>query len=324
MRQCNSHFKNSNALSQGPLEETDEDTIGNSTLSQEEDDGLSLFVPGEEVEGTHTAPNAEENLNQVIAAIDPILPNWESPRGGGKTRVTMRKRRKRGRVNHVIVYDYRVGITDANRPADEVSQKDTSAIALHGQPLNSTRGLAKKLYQKGVSAYNDSAADIENAGNEAILSNLMIKWFQIVHAIDNFPPGEEPLPGTYDCRLCHKDLSRFHHTYGHTHSCTKKQALEKAGKLVDALYLMSQPCNYQECDHQVNLHTFVDCREVFSTLKERGEHTRSHVRTMKKQNDNGNKVITCFFGDCAANPQGGRLRRDGPEFLSDEDRLSHL
>lgn len=45
---------------------------------------------------------------------------------------------------------------------------------------------------------------------------------------------------------------------------------------------------------------------------------------MRKKDAYGQWVQTCFFGDCAQNPEGGRLNRDGPDFISKDELLEHL
>lgn len=36
------------------------------------------------------------------------------------------------------------------------------------------------------------------------------------------------------------------------------------------------------------------------------------------------KQLSCFFGSCASNPEGGRLHRGGPTFSSEQERLLHV
>ncbi|KAK1772721.1 hypothetical protein QBC33DRAFT_522306 [Phialemonium atrogriseum] len=56
-------------------------------------------------------------------------------------------------------------------------------------------------FRKGVS-YEDMQVDMKHHENdEAGMSEYMTLWYSISHRIDDFRPGQEPLPGTYTCRL---------------------------------------------------------------------------------------------------------------------------
>ncbi|EUC39123.1 hypothetical protein COCCADRAFT_81378 [Bipolaris zeicola 26-R-13] len=215
--------------------------------------------------------------------------------------------------------------TSTSTPIDTVLASASSQIALHSRPVD-VRGSLKNrtLIQRGNSAYDDFLADIEAKETESEISQCMIRWYSVCHRPDEFPVGEEPLPGTYNCRFCGEDLSQFHHAHEHTRACAREDASVKAQVLLDTLAPLHQPCQYQTCGSKGTFGQFVVCGETFTTEKDRGEHMRGHVRTMTKKNAANEKVPTCFFGACAANPQGGRLRRDGPDFANEHERLAHV
>jgi hypothetical protein len=195
---------------------------------------------------------------------------------------------------------------------------------LHGRPVE-VRGTLKNraLVPKGASAYDNLIVEVEDK-TEAEMNDIMARWYSVCHSIGSFPPGEEPFPGTYDCRFCSKELSTVHHDYEHTRACAKEHALVQAQALLDSVSPLDQPCQYQTCGNKERLGQFVVCGATFDTAAKRGEHVRQHVRSMTKKDNNGEKVSTCFYGSCATNPEGGRLRRNGPDFLDDKERLAHM
>ena len=196
---------------------------------------------------------------------------------------------------------------------------------LHGLPPQIVgRGGNRSMMIKGNSAYNDMQAEIDGAGdNDASISKCLISWYSITHGIDDFFSGQEPHAGTFECRFCGKDLHQCHHTYEHVFSCAKKDARSQAERLREEVFPLDRPCEYQRCGERASFGQFVPCGETFRTMKEQGEHMRSHMRTMTKTVQ-GVKKPTCFFKSCARNPQGGRLNRDGPDFDSQDDLLHHL
>ncbi|EME47690.1 hypothetical protein DOTSEDRAFT_32084 [Dothistroma septosporum NZE10] len=205
------------------------------------------------------------------------------------------------------------------------ASENTQSMRLHGLPPDVFGKGKNRVLLKGQSAYDDMNAELAGAeGDEAALCDTMLRWFNVAHPIDAFPLGEQPLPGTYDCHFCGKDLAKIHHAHEHTRACAEADATSRSKQLLQAACPPEQACQYQECGTGPAFKTFVDCGKTFSNSKDKGEHMRNHVRSMTKKNAHGSKVPTCFFGDCASNPEGGRLRRDGPDFDSPEDLLAHM
>ncbi|OIW27657.1 hypothetical protein CONLIGDRAFT_443613 [Coniochaeta ligniaria NRRL 30616] len=77
------------------------------------------------------------------------------------------------------------------------------------------------------------------------------------------------------------------------------------------------------CGSGVDRGTFIQCVKVFSTLVEKANRVRNHVRYMEKTLGDGQRVLQCYFGDCAVNP-GSQKSREGTVFTSEEERLGHL
>jgi hypothetical protein len=196
-------------------------------------------------------------------------------------------------------------------------------MALHGRARDLRGRGQNRVHTKGISACNDFLVelDLDGSTSENKINECLIKWFSICHGISGFPSGEEPSPGTFDCPFCGLSLDTVHHAHEHTHACARDDAEKRAQQLLDTYTLIDQPCRYQRCGIKENLGEFVTCGETFTSEKDRGEHMREHVRSMMKKDDDGNKVPTCFFRDCASNPKGGRLNRDGPDFASTDDDL---
>jgi hypothetical protein len=119
---------------------------------------------------------------------------------------------------------------------------------------------------------------------------------------------------SYNSRFYGEDLAQFHHAYEHTRACA----------MLDSLCPLDSPCLYKYCGSKATFRQFATCNETFTTAKERGEHMRSHMSIMTKKDANDVKVPTCFSGDCALNPEQGRLNRKGPDFAGEEEQLAHL
>lgn len=173
---------------------------------------------------------------------------------------------------------------------------DSRSTRRHGMPETNAPGRGvNRIFRKGVSAYNDFLADLNNYGNdEASLASRMMQWYKITHGIDDFPPGQEPLPGTFDCRLCGRDLTTVHKAYDHVQACSKQDASKMAEHLLAQRCPLNRPCTYQRCGHGSQFKQFVLCRETHTSFRAMGEHMREHVRSMTKKKE-GRKVLTCFF-----------------------------
>ncbi|KAK3486994.1 hypothetical protein B0T13DRAFT_408041, partial [Neurospora crassa] len=207
---------------------------------------------------------------------------------------------------------------------DEVGQDVFAAIRRHNVTTQrSKRGIHRIKYPV-TSAYKDMLEELDQAqGSETQTANVMMKWFKIRHGIDDFPPGEEPLPGQYKCRFCYQDLTQVHKAHEHVHSCAKKNELGIQKILLKAICPLDQPCCYQKCGHGTQHLHFVPCAATFANMR-LGEHYRTHIRTMTKTLPDKTKQSSCFFGSCASNPEGGRLHRGGPTFSSEQERFLHV
>jgi hypothetical protein len=283
-------------------------------------DESSLFVPENGDATTATFVTPEDAIELALDMIDPRL------RGGDLSSEGEEEEEEQEES-----MDDMVGAEDSYGGVliheDQINSTPSTSTALHGMP-NDVRGSLKNrfLTKRGCSAYNDFLAELENAwqGTEADTSACLIRWYSVCHSIDQFPPGEEPIPGTFSCRFCGKDMSDIHHPYEHTRACAKKDAAVRAQALLDSASPLDQPCQYQICGNKETFGEFVTCDQTFGTIAKRGEHMRSHVRTMTKKGNDGTKVPTCFFGACASNPKGGRLNRGGPDFADEDEQLAHV
>lgn len=301
---------------------SDDSSLDNVQSNRDRDDS-PLFVAEDEIFDATDPFAPEDTVDQALDLIDPRL------RGDSEDHMP---------IEEEEFFNEMLGKEDTPDPSptDTVQSPTTTAsaadtggdtpdMALHGRPNNVRSTLKNRvLSKKGCSAYNDMLADLESKETEADISECMISWYKVCHPIDYFPLGEEPVPGTFDCHFCGEDLSQYHHAYEHTYACAKEAATARAQALLDSLCPLDQPCQYQVCGNKANFGRFVACNQTFKTAAERGEHMRSHIRTMSKKDTNGNKVPTCFFGDCASNPERGRLNRNGPDFAGELERLAHV
>lgn len=213
--------------------------------------------------------------------------------------------------------------TDNIQSAEEIDNTldDSRQMALHGQSLDNLRSLKKYAQStKGHSAYNDMVEDVSACETEGQVCAVLMQWYSICHPIDAFNIGEEPFPGSYDCRFCGEDLNEPHHAHEHTYACAKEAATQEATRILDMASSPTVPCQFQ----LARKGKFILCGAVFTSHDERGEHMRSHIRYMTKRDDDGENHITCYFGGCAVNPRIGRFARDGPDFIDEQDRTVYL
>lgn len=209
-----------------------------------------------------------------------------------------------------------------NTPTDSTS----SAMRLHGVPTDggrNGRGVQRQGI-KGLSAYQDMQQEMDDVGEDSsALANIMTRWFSIIHGLDDFRLGEEPLPGTFLCRFFGMGLEQAKSPTKHASECAMREAVKEGTRLLGKLSPVSQVCQFVSCGSGVDRGTFIQCGEGFSTQKDKAQHARAHLRKMEKTLDDGQKVLLCYFGNCAVNP-GSRKKREGTVFTSEEERLMHL
>jgi hypothetical protein len=118
----------------------------------------------------------------------------------------------------------------------------------------------------------------------------------------------------------------FHHSYEHTQTCAKEAATTKPKNLPASPNSLDEPFQYQACGSRATFGQLVTCDNSFATAAHEGDHMRGPVRTMKKKDRDrsGAKDPTCFFGNCASKPEGGRLNRGDPDTARDDEQLAHV
>lgn len=149
---------------------------------------------------------------------------------------------------------------------DGVGEYDVfAAIRRHNVTTQrSKRGIHRIKYPV-TSAYKDMLEELDQAqGSETHTADVIIKWFKICHGIDDFAPGEEPLPGQYKCRFCYQDLTQVNKPHEHVHSCAKTNELGIQKILLEAICPLDQPCCYQKCGHGTQHLQFVPCAATFA------------------------------------------------------------
>jgi hypothetical protein len=207
-----------------------------------------------------------------------------------------------------------------------VAANDDSSMRLHGTSghFDEYKGSSKSQVKKISPNYGISRSFVGSGIGDPLLKLLTsdmdeeeqckgaIQVFSTLHPHDAFYAGEEPFPGTYDCRFCGLDLVGKHHPSHHVHSCAKIDAVDSAKRLLDQKYPYQLPCTYQACGFEDTRGQFVTCNHVSATREEFWDHARYHLKGMKKTlKQDKSKVLSCFFGQCATHPENGRLYRGG-------------
>ncbi|KAM0327377.1 hypothetical protein ACHAPQ_007393 [Fusarium lateritium] len=90
-----------------------------------------------------------------------------------------------------------VSLQTAASPHESITRR------VHGRGTSRVTG-------RGVSAYNDMKNELAMLEDDPEAhSACMIKWFTIAHPIDQFPPGQEPVIGTYLCCAKNPETGRI-------------------------------------------------------------------------------------------------------------------
>lgn len=117
---------------------------------------------------------------------------------------------------------------DVQSGSPDVSQANMSATGarLHGLPGTWRSGIQRP---SSVSAYNNFSADVAQQGkDDAAICAEVQRWMRVVHPINQFEPGREPEPGSFNCRFCDLDLRPLKERVYHVHQCSQKEATARA------------------------------------------------------------------------------------------------
>jgi hypothetical protein len=119
------------------------------------------------------------------------------------------------------------------------------AEAFNTDAVNSSEGLLTKLRQTQRSKTITMAVTILDSVSEELLkdettltdsrlANLMVSSFRHMFPSDSFFPGQEPLPGTTNCRFCNQDfLADNKRRAAHAFWCSKKAMMKE---IMDTIY----------------------------------------------------------------------------------------
>ena len=100
-------------------------------------------------------------------------------------------------------------------------------------------------------------------GNEAELASGLGMFFQIVHPIDRFFPGQEPIPGSYRCIFCDDNLVKTVHASLHVYQCALKEATGETIRIIDELFPFDQPCTHTNVKKIGGVDQLVLCGKTF-------------------------------------------------------------
>ena len=96
------------------------------------------------------------------------------------------------------------------------------------------------------------AAAMSGSGpqTEIELGKYMVDFFNHLHPIDYFYPGQAPLPGTLLCHFCRRPMV-LGTAARHARSCAKAEVLEKARSLLSTQFPILQRCSWMQPSGQV-------------------------------------------------------------------------
>ncbi|KAJ9641412.1 hypothetical protein H2199_005382 [Coniosporium tulheliwenetii] len=118
------------------------------------------------------------------------------------------------------------------------------------------------------------------------LIGYLIDAFNHIHVIDQFYPGQEPLPGTWKCRFCSKALAQCKHPDEHSYWCQKAAMLKATEQRLQSEYTLMEECNWITSERKRYCG-----KKDFADLAAQFDHVRTHV--------NRTNPRTCRFGACA-------------------------
>lgn len=135
--------------------------------------------------------------------------------------------------------------------------------------------------------------------NDSELAGLMIKSFNHMYPSDHFHPGQEPIPGTRNCRFCGKDHLTLgeRHTALHAHLCHKRALATTIVNELDANYAPAKECSWVRRKTKAG-QTAKECGKTendFPSLINWVRHLNSHTEVRGK-----NTTIECRFGNCTS------------------------
>ena len=176
---------------------------------------------------------------------------------------------------------------------------------------------------------NQMLTVFESDGNEAEMASVLGAFFKIVHPIDRFFPGQEPVSGSYRCMFCDEDLAGVVHASLHVYKCALTEATDRSCRIADELFLFDRPCAYTNLKKVNGVWDLVQCGKTFSDRKAFGVHVGSHHfgKTQMIGDEHNDLVLSCFYIPCAELPsglRGPRPSRTGIVFQSREERQSHM
>ena len=184
--------------------------------------------------------------------------------------------------------------------AEEVDIDEDNADSPVGERRKSQMGQCKTLIAPWTIA-DDVPAMMFGLGSQSEneLGAFMVDFFNHVHPIDYFFPGQEPLTGTLTCRFCRQPMTLLK-APSHARACAK-DAITKATQWdLETKFPILEQCSWLS-------HSNRRCRRgQFLSHKEAGVHVVNHWTYEKDQT--GRRSFTCRLSPCHEDVNPGVFR----------------
>ena len=182
-----------------------------------------------------------------------------------------------------------IGDDHANDDFCDDEHSDEDHVILTQKRVSQT-GKAKTLISPWHLGGDISAAMFsEDSEMEIPLGNKMVDFFNHLHPIDSFFPGQEPLPGTLACRFCNETMI-LQHAVGHARACAKKLALRQCISVLETHFTVLEQCSW------VNRLGKRCGKTGFKSHVDVANHIGSHYNCYKDAN--GLKANICQLSPC--------------------------
>ncbi|OBT90547.1 hypothetical protein VE02_00995 [Pseudogymnoascus sp. 03VT05] len=288
------------------LESDDFSNIDPALLAMDEKNLMAIDLDGEElsVEATLGNDEDEEDEEVVDAAEETVTPWLDNV--------------------HSSMQSIRLhGISRNTQDCIDAYVAETQLQSVRPRPRRDNSGHNRTYVDPTLC--NQMLAAFDSDRNEAELASGLGSFFKIVHPIDRFFPGQEPIHGSYRCMFCDGDLYGTVHASLHVCMCALKEATTETIRIADEIFPFDQPCAHTTIKKTKGVDQLISCGKTFSNRQGFGLHVSNHLsgKCQTIRNEDGDLVPSCFYPPCAQVSKVGKYRT-GIVFPSKEARKTHM
>ena len=138
---------------------------------------------------------------------------------------------------------------------------------------------------------------------ESDVADLLLVCFNHLHASDTFYPGQEPFPGTVECRFCHETFKDWAHDW-HAKACQRQHLLNQLSQDVREAVKPLDRCPW--IDEDGNMCKYEYCGEAGAQRACHQHYMLTHGRPFTADNESCPQfpdARLCRIGKCAESDQ---------------------